>query len=203
MTMSAALKCAQISGSHSSPGATSLSVHDSIRSRWRNVANWALNSCRRFISFREYEMNTLSIAWSVEHNPGAWEMQLERALAQTARREDRLTGQPSRILRCQKNRDRRDVVRLGGAAQRSPRLGILLKIAADDSHRVRSLGLHQPGIDRVHAHFLRPQFFGQHPRDRIHGSFRSRIDRRLRRCDLAHGRADIDDGSAVVAEELH
>src|ERR1039458_1167108 len=66
--MSAELKCDQISGSHSVPGWSSLSVHCSIRARLRRVASCELSSARRSRSLCEYETKTLSIELFLSKN---------------------------------------------------------------------------------------------------------------------------------------
>src|ERR1700754_5123495 len=79
---------------------------------------------------------------------------------------DDFSGNPSAVRRSQKRRDRRNVLRLSGAAKRCLGNHLLFKVAARESQTVKAFSLDSTWIDRVHANLLWPKLLGQYAGDR-------------------------------------
>ena len=61
--------------------------------------------------------------------------------SQAAARRQQFAGQPAGIVRCQEDRDLRNVACVSNAAEGSLRNDVLLEVGADDALRVRAFGL--------------------------------------------------------------
>jgi hypothetical protein len=94
------------------------------------------------------------------------------ALAQAPRNRQRITGDPTRLVRRQEHRDRRYIVRLSGSPKRRLRDKLLLEIAADVAHGTCTLSIGKAWIDRVDPNFARTQLLRQHAGHRVDRAFR-------------------------------
>jgi hypothetical protein len=101
---------------------------------------------------------------------------------------------------CQEHHDRRDVGWLPEPAKRRVRHHLALKIAPDDTSRMRSFGLDDAGIDRVYPDLPRPEFLGQRAGQAIDGTFRRGINGTLRHPHAAGDGADVDNAAAIGRE---
>lgn len=104
-------------------------------------------------------------------------------LAETAGDLEDFAGDPSAVWRGEKTDRGSNVAGLADASQRRLRNRIFLKVAAEYSQRVSSLGFNYAGINRVDADLPRAELFRQHMCDRVYGSFSRRIYHSRWRCN--------------------
>jgi len=106
------------------------------------------------------------------------------------------------IGRGEVNRGGRDVVRLSDATKRGLRLDPFAEIAVGDACGVDAFRLDHAGVDGIDADFTGAQLLGEGSGDDIDSTLGGGVDRCIGRSQRADGRADIDDASTVIAEEL-
>src|SRR5579859_4204613 len=118
--------------------------------------------------------------------------------AQPAAREQLLAREPIRIVRGEEHRDRSDVLRLAGPAERRLRDSGFLEIGTDEPGAVRALGFDDAGVERVDADLARTEFAREHAGDRVDRAFRAGVDGAARGRDARHDRADVDHARALA-----
>ena len=119
-----------------------------------------------------------------------------------AGKDERLAGDPTRLVGGVEHRDPGDIIRSADAAERRLGLHLSAEVALGDARGVKPLGFHHARVQGIHPDPLRAELFRECDRHGVHGRLGRAVDRRVLDRHGTDDRADVDDRAARRTHEL-
>lgn len=123
---------------------------------------------------------------------------MPRGLAKAPAGDDEFAGEPLRILGGEEGDDACDVIGLASASERRLLNECLLKVGANETCAVRTLGFDDAGIYRVDADLLWTKLLCEHTGNGVERTLRRRVNRAIGRGEAADAGADVDDAGTFA-----